>query len=231
MNIKAVIFDLDGTLTRYNLDYHLARVKVADELNKLHLGRFNPNTGLTINAMLNNLEGKIPEEEFITLLQRIYRVMEKYELEFAKHVELLPNTRSTLQALKDNGLKTAIVTNNGRLAAKETITRFRISSLIDTLVTRDDVLRGKPDKAAVQEAMNRLNVESDEVVFVGDSIVDIIAARNSDVVSVAIPSGPTSSRDLLETAPDYMIHSISNLFSLIDLIRANTNQKDKKTGN
>ena len=157
--------------------------------------------------------------------------MEKYELEFAKHVELLPNTRSTLQALKDNGLKTAIVTNNGRLAAKETITRFRISSLIDTLVTRDDVLRGKPDKAAVQEAMNRLNVESDEVVFVGDSIVDIIAARNSDVVSVAIPSGPTSSRDLLETAPDYMIHSISNLFSLIDLIRANTNQKDKKTGN
>ncbi len=231
LNIKAVLFDLDGTLTQYNLDYHLARVKVAEEINNLHLGRIDPNSGLTINAMLNPFEGKMTEKDFAMLLLRIYGVMEKYELEFAKSVEILPNVQTTLQTLKDNGLKTAIVTNNGRLAAKETITRFRINSLIDVLVTREDAFKGKPDGATVKEALTRLEVESGDAVFIGDSIVDIIAARNSNVVSVAIPSGPTSSSDLLEYAPDYMINSISELSSLIDVIETNSNQKDKKTGN
>lgn len=231
MNIKAVLFDLDGTLTRYNLDYHFAIVEIADELNKLHLGKFDTNARLTINAMLNILEVRIAEKEFTLLLPKIYKIMDKYELEFAKHVEPLPNVRRTLRTLKDTGLRIAIVTNNGQVAAKATITRFNITSLIDILVTREDASKVKPDGATVKEALDRLGLESDEVVFVGDSIIDVIAARNSDVVSVAIPSGPTSSKDLLKSVPDYMIYSISELSSLIDMIQTNANPKDKKTGN
>lgn len=222
---------MDGTLTQYNLDYHHTREKVVEELNKLNLGRFENDSKLTIDAMLNPIEGKISSKEFELLRIRIYGIMEKYELEFAKSVEILPNVKRTLQTLKDKGLKTAIVTNNSQLAAKETISRFHIKSLIDVLVTREDAFKCKPNGATVKEALNRLEVKSDEVVFIGDSIVDIIAARNSNVVSVAIPSGPTTSKKLLENAPDYFLNSISELSSLIDIIQTNSNQKDKKTGN
>ena len=136
-----------------------------------------------------------------------------------------------MKTLKDKGIKTAIVTNNCRLAAKETITRFHINNLIDVLVTRDDAFMRKPDGAIVKKALARLGINSGDAVFIGDSVADIIAARNSDVVSVAIPSGPTSSKDLLESAPDYMIYSVSELSSLIDMIQTNANPKDKKTGN
>ncbi len=117
------------------------------------------------------------------------------------------------------------------MAAKETITRFHINNLIDVLVTRDDAFMRKPDGAIVKKALARLGINSGDAVFIGDSVADIIAARNSDVVSVAIPSGPTSSKDLLESAPDYMIYSVSELSSLIDMIQTNANPKDKKTGN
>jgi len=223
LNVNAVLFDLDGTLTQYNLDYQFARVKIAEEINNLHLGRIDPNSGLTINAMLYPLERKMNKKDFMILLHRIYGVLEKYELEFAKKVELLPNVQTTLKTLKDKGLKIAIVTNNGRLAAKETITRFHIDYLIDVVVTREDAYlihqsMGKPDVAIVKEALARLKIDSGDAVFIGDSIVDIIAARNSNVVSIAIPSGPTSSSDLLEYSPDYMINSISELSALIDVI-------------
>ena len=221
LNIKAVLFDLDGTLTQHNIDYQFARVKIVEEINNLHLSRIDPNSGLTINAMLYPLKRKMNKKDFTILLHRIDGVREKCELELAKKVEILPNVQTTLKNLKDKGLKTAIVTNNCLLAAKETITRFHIDNLIDVLVTRDDAFMGKPDSAIVEKALVRLGINSEDAVFIGDSVVDIIAARNSNVVSVAIPSGPTSSSDLLEYTPDYLINSISELSLLIDTIRTN----------
>ena len=231
LNIKAVLFDLDGTLTQYNLDYQFARVEIVEEINNLHLDGIDPNLDLTINAMLYHLEEKMTRTDFTVLKHQIYGILKKYELEFAKKVKILPNVQTTLKNLKDKGLKTAIVTNNCLLAAKETITRFHINNLIDVLVTRDDAFMRKPDGAIVKKALARLGINSGDAVFIGDSVADIIAARNSDVVSVAIPSGPTSSKDLLESAPDYMIYSVSELSSLIDMIQTNANPKDKKTGN
>ena len=107
------------------------------------------------------------------------------------------------------------------MAAKETITRFHINNLIDVLVTRDDAFMRKPDGAIVKKALARLGINSGDAVFIGDSVVDIIAARNSNVISVAVPSGPTSSSNLLNYTPDYLINSISELSLLIDTIGTN----------
>ena len=231
LKIKAVLFDLDGTLTRYNLDYHLVKIKIVEDLNNHNQGKFKLEPSLTINAMFRSLKSNMPQEEFTKLLGRMNKVMEACELESVKRTELLPNTRITLENLKDEGLRMAIVTNNGRAAAKKAILRFHLSSLIDFLITREDVLFWKPDGAMVKEALCRLKVTSNEAVFVGDSTVDVLAARNSNVLSIAIPSGPTKRGDLLDTAPDYMLNSISDLSSLLNWLRIDTNRKDKKIGN
>ncbi|MFQ6134313.1 MAG: HAD family hydrolase [Nitrososphaerales archaeon] len=225
MKIRAVLFDLDGTLTKFNLDYRSARVKITEELNKLNLGEFKPEEGLTLNAMLNRVQGKIPDEEFTRLLGRIHSIMEEYELESAERTELLPHARETLQTLKDNGLKTAVVTNNGRAAANVAINRFNLSPLIDILVTREDASRWKPEGATVKEALKKLKVRPKEAVFVGDSTIDVLAAQDSKVVSVAIPTGPTKTRDLLSTAPDYVIPSLAEFPSLLDRLRTDVSKK------
>lgn len=218
MNIKAVLFDLDGTLTRYNLNYFLARKKISEEFNNLKIGVFKTHPGMNINSMIHNVEGKIPDNDFTLLLDRIYNILLEYELEFAKKVEILPNVKQTLQTLKNDGLKIAIVTNNGSTPAQKAIDRNQLNKLIDVLITREDAYRCKPNGAMVKKALDKLKVTSDESVFVGDSVVDILAARNSSVVSVAIPSGPTKSIDLMNNYPNYIIQSISEIPSLINLI-------------
>lgn len=218
MNIKAVLFDLDGTLTRYNLNYFLARKKISEEFNNLKIGVFKTHPGMNINSMIHNAEGKIPDNDFTLLLDRIYNILLEYELEFAKKVEILPNVKQTLQTLKNDGLKIAIVTNNGSTPAQKAIDRNQLNKLIDVLITREDAYRCKPNGAMVKKALDKLKVTSDESVFVGDSVVDILAARNSSVVSVAIPSGPTKSIDLMNNYPNYIIQSISEIPSLINLI-------------
>lgn len=218
MNIKAVLFDLDGTLTRYNLNYFLARKKISEELNNLKIGVFKTYPGMNINSMIYRAEGKIPDNDFTLLLDRIYNILSEYELEFAKKVEILPNVKQTLQTLKNDGLKIAIVTNNGSRPAQKAIDRYQLNKLIDVLITREDAYRCKPNGAMVKKALDRLKVTSDESIFVGDSVVDILAARNSSVVSVAIPSGPTKSIDLMNNYPNYIIQSISEIPLLINLI-------------
>jgi len=223
MNIKAILFDMDGTLTKYNLNYYLARVKIADELNALNINSFKIHQGMNINSMLTSVEHKIPETDYNLLLGRIYAIMSKYELEFAKKVEILPGVQNTLQILKNYGLKIAIVTNNGRAASKKVIDKFSMHDLIDVLITREDVYRCKPNGEMVKKAMDILKVKSNETLFVGDSIVDILAARNSSVLSVAVPSGPTKSIDLINNLPNYVVQYISDIPILVDGIRTETN--------
>ncbi len=223
MNIKAILFDMDGTLTKYNLNYYLARVKIADELNTLNINSFKIHPGMNINSMLTSVEHKIPETDYNLLLGRIYAIMSKYELEFAKKVEILPGVQNTLQILKNYGLKIAIVTNNGSAASKKVIDKFNMHDLIDVLITREDAYRCKPNGEMVKKAMDILKVKSNETLFVGDSVVDILAARNSSVLSVAVPSGPTKSIDLINNLPNYVVQSISDIPILVDGIRTDTN--------
>jgi HAD superfamily hydrolase (TIGR01509 family) len=208
---QAVLFDMDGTLVRFNLDYHSARFRVMEELNRLNIYKFRAEENLAIYAMLSKVEAKMPSEEYSRMMDRVQRIIEEYELESAKKTEPMPHALEVLQFVKDKGLKTGIVTNNGRAASNISCSRLNLTSLIDAL-------RWKPDGATVKEALRRLQVRSEDAVFVGDSAIDILAARDSNVVSVALPTGPTKTKDLLTTAPDYAIASLAELPPLIDTL-------------
>jgi len=87
------------------------------------------------------------------------------------------------------------------------------------LVTREDAPRWKPDGAMVKETLNRLNVDPGNALFVGDSTIDVMAARDSRVTSVALLTGPTLTSRLLKEEPDYLISSLAELMALIEQIR------------
>lgn len=191
-----------------------------DELDRLDLSEFRLEEGVTLYVMLSRVQERVAEEEYSLLLDRVHSIIEEYELESAKRTDLLPHAQETLQTLKDGGLKTAVVTNNGRAATGIVIERFNLSSLIDILVTREDSARWKPDGASVKEALKQLRVEPKDAVFVGDSTIDVLAARDSGVISVALPTGPTNIKRLLDTAPDYVISSLAELPLLIDRLQS-----------
>lgn len=220
MDLKAVLFDLDGTLTRFNIDYRSARRDVNAELETLGLGEHCLKDGMMLYMMLDNVRGLMPDEGYRLFVDKVQSLFERYELASAKLTNLQPYAREILASLKEQGFKTAIVTNNCLNATKTVINRFGLHPLIDALVTRENVPRWKPDGAMVKVSLNRLHVDPSNALFVGDSTIDIMAARDSGVTSVALLTGPTLTSRLLKEEPDYLISSLAELTTLIEQIRS-----------
>ncbi|MCL5319226.1 MAG: HAD family hydrolase [Thaumarchaeota archaeon] len=219
MDLKAVLFDLDGTLTRFNIDYRSARRDVNAELETLGLGEHGLKDGMMLYMMLDNVKRLMPDEGYQLLVGKVQSLFERYELASATSTDLQPYARETLVGLKELGFKTAIVTNNCLNATKTVINRFGLHPLIDALVTREDAQRWKPDGAMVKETLNRLHVDPGDALFVGDSTIDVMAARDASVTSVALLTGPTLTTRLLKEKPDYLISSLAELMTLIEQIR------------
>ncbi|MCL4436440.1 MAG: HAD family hydrolase [Thaumarchaeota archaeon] len=219
MDLKAVLFDLDGTLTRFNIDYRSARRDVNAELVTLGLGEHSLKDGMMLYMMLDNVKGLMPDERFRLFVDKVQSLFERYEIASAASTDLQPYARETLVSLKEQGFKTAIVTNNCLNATKTVINRFGLQPLVDALVTREDAPRWKPDGAMVKETLNRLHIDPGDALFVGDSTIDVMAARDAGVISVALLTGPTLTTRLLKEKPDYLIPSLAELMSLIEKIR------------
>ena len=219
MDLKAVLFDLDGTLTRFNIDYRSARRDVNAELDMLGLGEHSLKDGVMLYMMLDNVRGLMPDEGYRLFVGKVQSLFERYELASATSTDLQPYALEILASLREQGFKTAIVTNNCLSATKTVINRFGLHPLIDVLVTREDAPRWKPDGAMVKETLNRLNVDPGNALFVGDSTIDVMAARDSGVTSVALLTGPTLTSRLLKEEPDYLISSLAELMALIEQIR------------
>ncbi len=220
MDLKAVLFDLDGTLTRFNIDYRSARRDVNAELQTLGLGEHGLKDGMMLYMMLDNVRGLMPDEMYRLFVNKVQSLFERYELASATSTDLQPYARDTLASLKEQGFKTAIVTNNCLNATKTVINRFGLHSMIDVLVTREDAPRWKPDGAMVKESLNRLHLDPLNALFVGDSSIDVMAARDSGVTSVALLTGPTPTSRLLKEKPDYLISSLAELMALIEQIKS-----------
>jgi phosphoglycolate phosphatase len=97
---------------------------------------------------------------------------------------LEPFARETLAALKELGFATAIWTNNDRVVADHVLTRFALLAHLDLVVTRDDVLRLKPDPDGVRVVRERWP-DAERIVVVGDSWVDGLAAQAAGVPFIA----------------------------------------------
>jgi len=219
MDLRAILFDLDGTLTKYSLDYKSSREKIIVELNKLNFGEFNTAEKVSISILLRRVEGKISDGKYKQLLAFVNRIIEEYEVKAASQTNLMPFALEALTTIKKNDLKTAIVTNNGKAASSAVINRLNFAHLIDTIVTREDAERWKPDGATIREALRRLSIKPANVIFIGDSIIDVQAAKNSNVISVALPTGPTNVKTLLQSEPDYAIPSLSELPLLLENLK------------
>src|SRR5262245_36143014 len=102
---------------------------------------------------------------------------------FPPHL-LEPFAVEALAALKELGLATAVWTNNDRVAAEFVLARFQLGSYLDLVVTRDDVLRLKPDPDGLRVVRARWP-QASRFVVIGDSWIDGAAAQAGGVPFIA----------------------------------------------
>ncbi|MGB8779075.1 MAG: HAD family hydrolase [Candidatus Bathyarchaeia archaeon] len=234
MAVKAVVFDLDGTIASFNLDYVTVRADVRSYLIRVGLPGSILSTNQSIFDMLKMAEiflkntgksdravGKVRNEALA--------IAEKYELEAAKTTGLLSGAVETLEALKKMGLKIGLCTINSEKSTNHILKRFGISALFDAVTPRNKVKYVKPSPEHLKATLKALHVNPKEAILIGDGTRDMQCARELNVIAVGLPTGVSSEKELIASGASYFIASIRDLPRLVETINKSSRSRRKVT--
>ena len=138
------------------------------------------------------------------------------EVKSAHDATLYPGAVETLRQVRSKSLKLGLVTNNSRSGTDLTLKRLHLKPLFDAIVTRDDCDEMKPSPAPILKILTELGISPEEAILVGDSAMDVIAARAAGIRSAAVSTGPFRIGTVLKAEPDYVLGSVTDLPSLVE---------------
>ena len=197
MKVKAILFDLDGTLlstladlaasTNYALRTHHMPERSLDEVRRF-VG--NGVKKLMERAIPDGLNNPLFEETFATFRQH-------YMQHNLDTTQPYPGIMQLLEQLKAEGKNIAVVSNKFYAATRELCRHF-FGDLVPVAIGEREDIRKKPAPDTVIEALRELGVDKEGAVYIGDSDVDIMTAKNSGMPCVSVLWGFRDKEFLLE---------------------------------
>lgn len=233
MQFEAVIFDLDGTLTSFNLDYKALRAEVKSHLNK----RGVPNSVLTLKETIFEMLQKAEvffknatktNEVFIEVQQEALAIAERFELEAASSTNLMSGANDALKALKQMNVKIGLCTINSQKATNKILQRFKIVNFFDAVIPREMVRFVKPNSEHYEKALEMLKINPEATLIVGDSSSDMQSAKEAKTIAVGVPTGVSTVQQLIQNGADYIITSIADLPVLIEKLNKEKSSEAKQ---
>ena len=217
--IKAVLFDLDGTLV--NSLYDLAAATnycLENEGLATHdLEKYRYFIG---NGIPNLIERALPEGQKTP--ERIEEVKEKFLRRYSEHCcdktapyEGIPELIATL---KQRGIKVAIITNKAQSMTDIIVKKLFCDDFVYVLGKREDFPL-KPDPSSARYLMEKLSLTPETCLFVGDSGVDMQTALNAGIKSVGVLWGFREREELLENGANYIIDAPHQLLGIIEELK------------
>lgn len=232
MKIKAVVFDLDGTIVSFNIDYMAVRAEVRSFLIGYGLPALVLTADESIFEMLKKAEiflgnsGR-PKRVFEDIRDSALAIAEKYELEAARSTSLLPGVVNALKAMKSMRLKIGLCTINSDKATSYMLQRFRIKEYFDAVVPRDAVRQVKPNTEHLEIALKALGVGPTDAMLIGDGTRDMQCAKELKVIAVGLLTGTSSQEELTAHGANYIVTSIADVPTLVDQINRTAHSEDQ----
>ncbi len=223
LRVKAAIFDLDGTIARFNLDYKALRGEVRSYLLRVGV----PASALSFKDNIFDMLRKTiiyvkNTRKLVEAMDEIRNgalsIAEKYELEAAANTDLMPGAYETLKALKKMDLKIGLFTLNSNKAANYILQRFKLGDFFGVIVPRNKVNLVKPNPEHLEMALKVLGVTPEETVVIGDGDVDMESAREMKAIAVGLPATASKADQLMQHGANYIITSITDLPVLVEKI-------------
>jgi phosphoglycolate phosphatase len=215
---RAVLFDLDGTLIDSvpDITRAVAELLASEQLPPLSQDQVRMMVGRGLRGLVRRVYGAqgLALDE-ASLQCRIDAMSEIYARHLIGHTTLMPAARETLEYLRARGCVMAVVTNKLLTATETILQHFGLAEFF-TVVIGDSieaplaVLARKPQPDMLLEALRRLGVSPPQAVMIGDSGVDVSAAKAAGVASIAMRGG-YSSEPLESFGPDAIIDGIGDI--------------------
>jgi phosphoglycolate phosphatase len=124
-----------------------------------------------------------------------------------------PGVVDTLDALRAQGCRLALVTNKEGVLTRRVLAAHRLTPYFELIIAGDTLPVRKPDAAVLRHALDTFGVEPADALFIGDSAIDVEAARNAGVPVWAVSYGYDSAGLRGAHAPDRLIDNFRALLA------------------
>ena len=211
--LRAVLFDLDGTLI--------------------------DSIGLIVDAMHHAFEGfggTVPADSawmagigtplfkqlalYARSAEELDMLRERYRAyQFIHHDDVIkeyPGTTAVLEDLHARGLAMGVVTSKGDELARRGLELTGLARFLPVVVSADSVTKYKPEPEPVLLALERLDVRADEALMMGDSPHDISSGNAAGVRTIGALWGPFTREQIAVAEPTYWMANISELPAFLD---------------
>lgn len=216
--IKAIAFDLDGTLVD-----SLPGLSSAVDMTLQELSLPAPGESQVRNWIGNGAD---------VMLQRAFvwaganakhidaaRARVLFDRFYSQTVEdgsmLYPGVADTLRVLASHGFQMGIITNKPSPFIAPLLAALNIMDYFSVVLGGDDVKQKKPHPAPIYLMMGTLGLDRDELLFVGDSRNDIVAAKAAGCCSVGLTYGYNYGISIADSDPDYVLSQFDALLPLL----------------
>ena len=211
---KLIIFDLDGTILNTLED-------LADSTNyALVMNGFSERTMEEVRTFVGNGIGKLIERAVPagTDAEVVNKVLADFTEYYGKHCA--DKTRpydgilELINILRERGYQTAVVSNKADFAVQELCEQY-FPGLFDFVVGERKEIRRKPAPDSVLEVLERLHVEKEDALYIGDSEVDVQTAENAGIRQISVEWGFRARDVLLSCGAEHIVMKPEEILALV----------------
>ena len=216
--IKACIFDLDGTLL-----YTVPALMISMNLTLNQLG-FESIDEEHVKAFVGNGSDKYVERSLIFSGDKELKYYERacklyqdnFKLNALSGIRPYEGIEDLINELNKRDVKACVLSNKPQARVEDNIYAFFGKTDFFKLYGERKGVPIKPDPTALNMLIAEIKVEKEEVLYIGDSDVDVYTGRAAGVKTVAVKWGYRSAEVLMEAKPDYIIESPKQIIKIID---------------
>jgi pyrophosphatase PpaX len=129
--------------------------------------------------------------------------------------EDFPGTPELLAALADAGVAIGVATSKRRASAERTLRKAGLADRLAVTVAMEDTRTHKPDPEPLLLALAKVGGRPEQAAYVGDAVVDVLAAKAAGMASIAVSWGAAPRATLAAAEPDALVDSVAELQALL----------------
>jgi phosphoglycolate phosphatase len=218
INVSVIAFDLDGTLADTLPDLCAATNRLASDLGR----------GPVSEALVGGFVGRGIEHLVIEFLghaglrvsssrqaQLVSRFKSHYAQGVCDNTRLFLGVRETLEQLTRLGFSLACLTNKSKAFTLPILKKLEIECFFKRIICGDSLARRKPDPLPLEHLADYFDVNTSQVLLVGDSVTDTQCARNANSPVFCVPYGYRSGMGAEELDCDVLIDDVRDILNLV----------------
>ena len=213
--IKAVLFDLDGTLadTAPDLCYALNRMRVARNLPELPVEATRAYTSLGARGLLGIGLDVTPAHPGYDAMREEFLAI--YENNLCRETRLFPGMLELIGELERRALLWGVVTNKAERYTHPLLEQLGIHARAACVIGGDTTGKTKPDPAPLFAASERIGIAPQNCIYVGDDRRDVQAGRSAGMKTIVVKFGYLNGNDPETWEADAMIDEPADLLKLL----------------